>query len=205
MRGNGRLSHWQWKTLYRELITEWKYIEWLLQEVDYIKFTFTAVSIMVFLVSCFFFPWTVKQLVAHSVSLVRIGWLEDWVGLLLTCQHPSTPQLSAVPCSSWPGCLSAALTGEGGRRWIRGMTKISPALTPLWVARRCHAASECATTVTFSHFKAHKQMLYPHIWCTSLILRARFYISLRVLWNGGVFCFIWAHLISIIYLFISVS
>lgn len=26
-------------------------------------------------------------------------------GLLSTCQHPSTPQLSALPCSSWPGCL----------------------------------------------------------------------------------------------------
>lgn len=137
----------------------------------------------------FFFPWTVKQLVAHSVSLVRVGWLEDWVGLLLTCQHPSTPQLSAVPCSSWPGCLSAALTGEGGRRWIRGMTKISPALTPLWVARHCHAASERAITVTFSHFKAHKQVLYPWSWCTLLILRARFYISLRVFMEWGSFLF----------------
>lgn len=90
---------------------------------------------------------------------------EDWLGgamrrLLLTCQHPSIPQLSAVPCSSWPGRLSVAMTGEGRRRWIRGMTKISPALTPLWVARHCHAARERVITVTFSHFKAHRQVWF---------------------------------------------
>lgn len=72
-------------------------------------------------------------------SLLLTVWKCCNGGNLLTCQLPSITQLSALPCSSWPGCLSVAVT-VGGRWWIRAMTKISPALTPLFVGQRRQAA-----------------------------------------------------------------
>lgn len=105
-------------------------------------------------------------------------------GLLLTCQQPSMPQLSTVPCSSWPGCLLVAVTGEGGWRWIRGMTKISPALTPL--CQVCHAAKERVITVTFSHFKFQVWFCKAgaHYWCTGPAFKV-LYSLLKILfyWN----------------------
>lgn len=109
--------------------------------------------------------------VALSVWWGLAQW-GQWGGFSWPCQHPSMPQLCSVPCSRWSGCLSAPVTGEGGWRWIRGMTKISPTLTPLWVARHCHTFRDCVITVTFGHFKAHRQVWFhkacAHYWSTGL-------------------------------------
>jgi len=107
-----------------------------------------------------FFPSLPDQ--AHSCYSQSI--CEDWLvgawGLFLTCQHPSIPQLSAVPFSSWPGRLSLSVMGEGWWRWIRGVTKISLVLTTVWFGGHCHTMRVSVITAIFLHFKAFRQVWF---------------------------------------------
>lgn len=104
---------------------------------------------------------------------VSVWWaLAWWSSERAWSDHAKT---CAVPYSSWPGRLSMTLTGEWGWRWIRPMTKISPALTPLWVAEDCHTLRACVITVTFNPIKAHRQVWLGKVGTyTSWIHRSRY-------------------------------
>lgn len=65
------------KTLCREIITEGKHIERLLQEKKNIKYFIYSTLHQGFPLIIFLL-WRVKQLVAHSVSLVRISFVDEW-------------------------------------------------------------------------------------------------------------------------------
>lgn len=102
---------------------EWKYTEW--QKKWLIKYSLKS-WLFFFVFICLFFRWWVRCSSLWLTGSVCWGMRE----FLLACQHPFTPQLSALPCSSWPSCLSAAVTGGRGR-WIRATMKVSTVLTPL--------------------------------------------------------------------------
>lgn len=133
------------------------------------NFIFIPVSIKIFLIS-YFVLWTVKQLVAHSVNLVRIGLVEQCVGFFWPASITPRHSFLQYPAAAGLAASQCLWQGKGGWRWIRGMTKICLALTPFWVAGYCHTAREHAITVTFSHFKALRQVWFlkavAHYWST---------------------------------------
>lgn len=104
-------------------------------------------------------------LLTVSVWWGLASWSSAWASFDLPASLRSFLQCPAAAGLAASQCL---WQGKGGWRWIRGMTKICLGLTPFWFAGHCHTVRERVITVTFSHFKALRQVWFlkavAHYW-----------------------------------------